>query len=402
MLIFLVIILLVATIVIYLVVAKHLKEVNSLRHTRDRHETINKITKSINAGMSSDKIIQIALKEIFTKFPHYRVSYATVSAEGMLSIKDCCTPANMPSIQGLNADLSVADDYLKALLELKVLAISDVLNDQLLIPLRAELMEGKTLAILDIPISHNDGFVGLFCMDADAVHVWSEHEVNMLIDTAGYLEIAISQAEHLSQQDEMALQMENYNKSLEAEVLERTKELQEAKHKAEQLSMTDELTKLPNRRAFFAMSEKLHSQAKRNNHTFSILMLDIDDFKKINDDYGHEGGDAALISMGKILLSTLRSADIVARIGGEEFVFLLTETDLEGAMQFAERLRVLVEDNSMSTANGIIRFTVSIGVAELSNKEDSLQATLSRADSALYSAKANGRNRVVSQPQIKP
>jgi len=167
---------------------------------------------------------------------------------------------------------------------------------------------------------------------------------------------------------------------------------EQAINKANQLARTDALTGLNNRRAFFEASENILHQAKRYHWPYTVIMLDIDHFKKINDVYGHENGDKALIAAAESLLEICRDADIVARIGGEEFAILLPETDITNAEKMAQRINEMFTKIEVPIDNEIIKFTVSLGVAAGQLEYKTISVALKHADQALYKAKENGRN----------
>jgi len=157
----------------------------------------------------------------------------------------------------------------------------------------------------------------------------------------------------------------------------------------------DYLTGLANRRHFLEQAEAQLAHVQRYGNTLSLLMLDIDHFKDINDTYGHKIGDLVLQRLSHIMRGTLRTVDIIGRIGGEEFVMLLPETHLQEAVEAAERLREMVTEAEIVLETGtVLHVTVSIGVATLRDKAANLETLLSRADQALYQAKAAGRNKV--------
>jgi len=162
------------------------------------------------------------------------------------------------------------------------------------------------------------------------------------------------------------------------------------------MAVTDGLTKLYNRHYLMDRFEDEFWRAVRHKLNLSVLMVDIDHFKKINDTYGHFCGDAILREISKLFKKRVRNIDTVSRFGGEEFVFLLPETDIDGAMIVAEDLRYNIERHQFACEKTFIRVTVSIGVASCENIEmlDSSDALLSLADDALYRAKYGGRNRV--------
>ena len=169
----------------------------------------------------------------------------------------------------------------------------------------------------------------------------------------------------------------------------------------EYLSMHDQLTQLPNRRNFDERLNMEWKQAIREQTSISILMADLDKFKKFNDMYGHQQGDTVLQVVAKILLQSLRRpGDFIARWGGEEFVALLPNTHLSGAMDIAEKIRSEVEKAEIPCTDGpSLKITISIGVNSILPAQDSTTALfISYADKALYDAKQAGRNRVVHKP----
>lgn len=163
----------------------------------------------------------------------------------------------------------------------------------------------------------------------------------------------------------------------------------------EELAMTDELTGLPNRRLFFARGNEEISRYRRYHFPLTLVMLDIDKFKRINDTYGHEYGDLALQCVAKIIKSNIRDVDIPARIGGEEFCILLPNTELSDAVILAERLRKAIEGLSCMLQKKTINMTASFGVSAFDTDMKDLDELFRNADTALYQAKDQGRNRVV-------
>lgn len=169
------------------------------------------------------------------------------------------------------------------------------------------------------------------------------------------------------------------------------------------LATTDSLTGIANRRHFFEMSRLEMIRAKRSQKLPAILMIDLDNFKELNDTHGHASGDRVLISFATICQEGLRESDIFGRLGGEEFAILLPETNLELARQIAERLRIsfaaaaleIDSDDPISSLQFKSGCTASIGIARVAESEASVEPAMHRADSALYAAKTAGRNRVV-------
>jgi len=164
------------------------------------------------------------------------------------------------------------------------------------------------------------------------------------------------------------------------------------------LALTDTLTGLPNRRAFEeAIGIEFQRSAKLGAPT-SVLLIDIDHFKRVNDGFGHEAGDAALMHLADVMRAATRACDMPARLGGEEFALLLGDTGADCAIAIAERLRERVERTEVSFAEKRFGLTISVGVASFCDDDKEWSAAVAKADEALYEAKACGRNRVRARP----
>ncbi len=159
------------------------------------------------------------------------------------------------------------------------------------------------------------------------------------------------------------------------------------------LSETDELTGVINMRAFTAVSDRMFRQSERYARPFSVLMIDSDSLKTVNDTLGHEAGNRLLKITVQCIQGQLRQADLVARYGGDEFVVLLPETPCSGAVGVAERIRKSVEASTLATREKRVTITVSIGVACYPNHGGDLDSVLEKADQAMYASKADGKNR---------
>lgn len=163
-----------------------------------------------------------------------------------------------------------------------------------------------------------------------------------------------------------------------------------------ELATTDGMTKLFNRRHFLELAQRELNQLHRSQSSGVVLMIDIDHFKYINDNHGHAAGDEAINNLADILRDKLRNYDIVGRVGGEEFAMLLPNTDIETAMQVAERIRIKAAELTTIYQDISIKFTVSIGLTVKIMDDSSINSMLHRADKALYQAKNSGRNKVVA------
>jgi diguanylate cyclase (GGDEF)-like protein len=171
--------------------------------------------------------------------------------------------------------------------------------------------------------------------------------------------------------------------------------LREKNEKLQEISVTDSLTGLYNRKHMMETLAHELARAQRYNHPFSVLMIDIDHFKKYNDTFGHLAGDRALAKIASIFKESIRKVDYVARYGGEEFLLMLPETRQREAMLAAERIRARVAEDTFGDSEEKVGLTISVGVAEYPDDGDTSESIIASADTVLYQAKQVGRNRVV-------
>ena len=171
--------------------------------------------------------------------------------------------------------------------------------------------------------------------------------------------------------------------------------LEHMNEELERLATTDALTSAFNRRYFMSKLEDEVERVRRYKHPSSLLMIDVDHFKRINDTYGHDVGDTVLVHLVKLLEGQVRQLDTLARIGGEEFAILLPETGQQEALVSAERLLGAVRAASVDAAGNKLKFTISIGCTEFGAECPKVEGILKTADLALYDAKESGRDRVV-------
>lgn len=190
-------------------------------------------------------------------------------------------------------------------------------------------------------------------------------------------------------------QLSELNQSLEAKVVERTKELAAANARLENMAMTDSLTGLFNRR--YAMDRLVSELAAAHRHgePLSLIMMDADGFKAVNDTYGHDAGDAVIRTLGAALKGLFRTNDVVCRMGGDEFLALCPRSSSEAAYLVAERARSAIDSMEAPAGTGVWKGSLSAGVATLGPGLQDAEALLKAADVAVYEAKRQGRNRVV-------
>lgn len=207
-------------------------------------------------------------------------------------------------------------------------------------------------------------------------------------------QINVLRKDKIAAEEQLIETLESTNLVLEQKVQARTAELEQARQEAEAMAETDVLTGVGNRRYFFSRGEESLQLAKRQNQAWTLVMLDIDHFKEINDSRGHAAGDMVIKQVARLSQQRIRSTDILGRIGGEEFAFILREAGLEEARRLADTLREQIASTCIDTPTGEVCFSVSFGITSLAPQDGQLNDVLQRADEALYRAKDNGRNRI--------
>ncbi|ACM18667.1 diguanylate cyclase [Geotalea daltonii FRC-32] len=170
-------------------------------------------------------------------------------------------------------------------------------------------------------------------------------------------------------------------------------DVEKSRHEAEEMAKLDPLTSLYNRRHFFSIAERELARYRRYRHSLSIIMIDLDHFKRVNDTYGHFIGDQVLQALAAAIDKLMRKADTPCRYGGEEFAILMPETDLAAAQNLGRRIKDAIESTEIDTRKGPIKVTLSMGIASLDGAEDAcIEQLVERADHALYQAKYSGRS----------
>lgn len=179
-------------------------------------------------------------------------------------------------------------------------------------------------------------------------------------------------------------------------------ELKRSNEMLKELSNTDPLTQLFNRRYMMSVMDKEIQRTSRKGSPISFVIMDIDHFKKVNDQYGHQQGDTVLVNVANLIRKHLRSYDVAARYGGEEFVAILPETPLDEAMAVADRIRAAVQQHTFANKLQALKVTISMGVATYPAPGlDTIDDIIRVADEALYRAKAEGRNQVLTQQKVQ-
>jgi len=198
---------------------------------------------------------------------------------------------------------------------------------------------------------------------------------------------------------EMQIDLENKVKQLEIQNAKLETEIKKriaAEEELHRLAITDPLTGVFNRRHFFQLAEAEFERAVRTQQPVSVVLMDIDHFKNVNDTHGHQNGDLVLRNIAEACRGNLRQMDVLARYGGEEFIILLPNMDEEHALKAAEKVRKIVENMNIEITESEISITASFGVASLIQQDKGIDELIDRADKNLYLAKESGRNRVVA------
>jgi diguanylate cyclase (GGDEF)-like protein len=250
-------------------------------------------------------------------------------------------------------------------------------------------LDKLSLRLIDMIESSDNSNAEIQAIKKELESYTEESAVNFKVAHKKLFTIAVALEENT---EILSRDLKGHNKEVEA-LSHRVKKLEKELEEARKESKEDFLTKLYNRRALDEFLDLKEAEYKRYDRNYAIVIFDLDHFKKVNDTYGHEAGDAVLTAFAKILKKEARSVDVVGRFGGEEFLALLSDTDVNGGAAFAEKVRKHVERSKMMYKGKRIRVTVSAGVSERAH-HISKEATLNSADEYLYLAKKNGRNSV--------
>ncbi|MBK1692481.1 GGDEF domain-containing protein [Ectothiorhodospira mobilis] len=272
---------------------------------------------------------------------------------------------------------------------------SDCANDPAFLALPGAEEASRAGSLICVPIPVSGQVLGVLNVSHAEAHAFGPDEERLLTLYAHFLGQLLSQWRYMNE--------------LEDQVRQRTRELEAAlgesralQQRFQSLSVMDELTGLHNRRYFFAEARILVARALRSAEPLAVAVLDLDYFKQVNDRFGHSVGDRVLRDVSHRVRSLIREGDVLARLGGEEFVLLLPATDLEGAMKLGKRVRQVVADLRWSIKGEPLAVTTSIGLCALSMEtpaqqmtpDEVLESLLARADAALYTSKDAGRDRL--------
>ena len=279
--------------------------------------------------------------------------------------------------------------------------VPDVSKDPRFFPKPDEETNITTHSLLAVPLTFRESRIGVIEVINKRQGQFDEADVDVMVMLAAQATITIEIArlyrqaqEEIAERIKVEEELRHHQDHLEELIKERTAEVH-------RLAITDSLTGLFNRGHLMLLGNKAMQQAQRYHKPFSAMFLDIDHFKQINDNYSHATGDEALRKLADILLRRSRSADIAGRSGGEEFVVLMPNTNLQSALELAERLLNQIREVRIDTTQGQISITASIGVVEMNQTHpQTLDSLLDKADEAHYAAKHAGRNQVSAGTEV--
>jgi len=336
---------------------------------RKELEAVVELTQLISDTLDSKELLFRIVRKIAEIIPVTRCSIIKIdwshkTAFVVASFED-------PMFRGVKLSLRKYPEILEALTSKKHVVVRDVSTDPIMEKVRELISPIGIRSILVVPIFYRSKVIGtLFLRTSRAQHTFSEHEITLLNN------MAHASANSL------------YNAFLFEQV-------EDEKTRLEKLSITDYLTGIYNIRYFYHRIVQEFSRSQRYASSVSCLMLDIDHFKNVNDIYGHKIGDQVLREFASVLKKHSRKSDVLARYGGEEFILLLPETAPEGAAAEAERIRECIGDHRFKSLKGGRTISVSVGIATYPDPRiKTYDDLISCADTALFTAKNNGRNQV--------
>ncbi len=351
--------------------------------------SLDSLTEKINTAVRLDEVLEHVWDSFRMVVPYNRIGFAEFDPEAR-QVRAVWARSDASEIKiGTGYSAPIDSTSLGRILETGEPRILGDLERYLEEHPRSEatraVVEEGMRSSLTVPLEAMGREVGFLFFSSQDRNAYSDEHVRLLGRISVQLSLAIEKSR------------------LYDSLLETTRLLEQANARLEQEASTDGLTELANRRVFDERLELEWRRCRRSRQPLSLLMIDIDHFKRFNDDHGHVAGDQCLREVARTISTTVaRAADLVARYGGEEFAAILPETPEKRAADLAEELRRKIEELSMSDLPASAGITISIGVATEVPREDREAANLvRRADASLYHAKNMGRNVVRSEPRIE-
>lgn len=331
---------------------------NDSRRRAEFLATVNKVGQSLNATLRPEELYPAIYREVSAVMPVEAFFIGLWEEEaGLLHVKFHMDHDGRRAPYSLRLERGPTVEAIQSHLPVLLDLTDDNLNQVTLVG-----DSEPTRSVLVVPLLAGDRVIGAMSTQSYQVRAYQNEHVELLSTIGGLAASALENARL-------------YQRTLE-------------------LSLTDPLTGLGNARCFHQQLDQELKRAMRYGHPVSLLMIDSDSLKSINDRYGHAAGDEHIRQLAQVVRDSLRSTDLAARYAGDEFMVILPETALSGAVQLAERIRRGVEQIELSVGNGRVHTTVSIGVAAFPSQAAGSDDLIRIADSAMYRAKQNGKNRV--------
>ena len=331
------------------------KSVESERKARKTAQALQEIALAINSSLNSEQILSTALNQIERVIPFDSASIATFG-EDYIELK-LIRGFNKPEVfEGFRIPLK--DSPNEIIIEKKELVIYP--DIQKVFPKYKDSPHNQIKSVMYIPLLNKNEVIGTLNLDSHELNHFKEEDIPAAKAFAAQVSIALENS-YLFE-------------------------------KMSQLAVRDPLTGIYNRRYFIDSLITELNRFRRHKNPFSIILIDIDYFKRVNDTFGHLIGDQVLITVTRNCQNVLRGEDIFARYGGEEFTILLPDTQIKEAVEVAERVREVIEKNPFTFGSRTIKITASLGVSTCSTRCKSIESLLDNTDKALYQAKSNGRN----------
>jgi len=364
---------------------------DTLMTNRRRLQQIFEISKSMTQSLDLKEVYEKILDSLFLHFQKLEVGAILLQDENSGSLRQVATKIrDKRRSKGLFLSQSILR---QAIEQSKAVMITDTSQDA-----QANLSESievsRIVSAMCVPLITKTGIRGvIYVYSSNSPQGFRKEDLFFITSISNPAAVAIENALLHDKTKHSEEELRRARDELEAKVRERTSELAEANAKLKDLSITDDLTGLFNRRYLVRALESEFIRAIRYKRNFSVLLFDIDDFKQVNDRYGHSCGDTVLIKLASLIRRCLRNSDMVARYGGDEIAILLPETEKSMATEVAEKVRGLIEETSFEWNRESFNITCSIGIA--SAPDDRIvdwNDLLDKADQALYRGKGTGKN----------
>ena len=334
-------------------------------------ETILEINKAIFSTMETKEILYLIVKKISEIMQVTRCSIILIDRK--MNIGHILSTYEDPDLGTLSIDLKKYPEITKAMEDEKTVLIQDVGADPIVKEVRDNLLSIGIRSIMVIPIHYSDKAIGAFYLRTSRKERrFSEKELKISQVIASMAAVALNNARLFN-------------------IIKEEKDL------LEKMAVTDDMTRLYNHRFFVRRLKEEYKRVERHGTNLACIMIDIDNFKNVNDTYGHQAGDVVLQEIARIIKRCVRETDVVARYGGEEFAVILPHTGNEAAVNLANRIRNAVKKSRSDSLGPDVSITVSIGVSTYPHPEvNNMDDLIRKADDGLYQAKSQGKDIVIS------